>query len=220
MAEEQVRPEECTFLVRQGITRVTINIFNPLTPCVKAKVQLLEGSLLCKTPTSLGSNVLSKIAVREYLLDILVCRMFTLEGILLVLLLVGVSAFAPVSDSARGGSSMKMNFLSGLFGPKQTAVARHILMDQKDIGVLNKLKEKIEKSGDVTVAFGQAAASNSKCPSSKKGGSLGQFGKGAMVPAFDKVVFNEATPIGEVQGPISTPFGVHLILVEERNSGN
>tara|TARA_A100001015_G_scaffold299997_1_gene384799 strand:+ start:1286 stop:1567 length:282 start_codon:yes stop_codon:yes gene_type:complete len=92
-------------------------------------------------------------------------------------------------------------------------------MDSKDLSALNQLKEKISSSPDITVAFGQAAAENSKCPSSKKGGSLGQFGKGAMVPAFDKVVFNEATPIGEVQGPVSTPFGVHLILVEERNSG-
>ena len=146
--------------------------------------------------------------------------MFTLRSLLLIIVLVGVISFAPRSSSARGRSSIKMNFFSGLFGPKQTAVARHILMDQKNIDVLKQLKEKIEKSEDLTMAFGQAAAANSKCPSAKKGGSLGQFGKGSMVPAFDKVVFNEATPIGEVQGPVSTPFGVHLILVEERNAGN
>ena len=41
--------------------------------------------------------------------------------------------------------------------------------------------------------------------------------KGMMVPAFDKVVFSDA-PIGVVQGPVVTPFGEHLILIEERSS--
>jgi peptidyl-prolyl cis-trans isomerase C len=35
-----------------------------------------------------------------------------------------------------------------------------------------------------------------------------------MVPAFDKVVFNEK--IGELHGPVPTPFGNHLILIESR----
>ena len=52
--------------------------------------------------------------------------MYTLGGILLVIIIVGVAAFAPKSFSKRGGSSINMNFLSGLFGPKQTAVARHV----------------------------------------------------------------------------------------------
>lgn len=113
---------------------------------------------------------------------------------------------------------MEMNFFSNLFGPKQMATARHILMDQKDIAELEGLKSKIESSSDVTVAFGQAASKFSKCPSSKKAGSLGEFGKGAMVPAFDRVVFDPSTELGTVQGPVATPFGVHLILVEDRNS--
>ncbi len=52
--------------------------------------------------------------------------MYTLGGILMVIMIVGVAAFAPTSFSKRGGSSINMNFLSGLFGPKQTAVARHV----------------------------------------------------------------------------------------------
>ena len=115
-------------------------------------------------------------------------------------------------------TSLQMNFFSNLFGPKQTATARHILMDQVDIEKLEGLKSKIESSSDVTMAFGQAASKFSKCPSSKKAGSLGEFGKGAMVPAFDRVVFDPKTELGTVQGPVATPFGVHLILVEERNS--
>ena len=110
-----------------------------------------------------------------------------------------------------------MNFFGNLFGPKATATARHILMDQKDVGKMNDLKKQIEGSKDVTVAFGQAASKFSKCPSSQKAGSLGEFSQGMMVPAFDKVVFDDNTQIGAVQGPVQTNFGVHLILVEDRN---
>lgn len=39
-----------------------------------------------------------------------------------------------------------------------------------------------------------------------------------MVPAFDKVVFEEE--IGVVHGPVKTPFGAHLILIHERSQQN
>ena len=49
------------------------------------------------------------------------------------------------------------------------------------------------------------------------GGALGTFGPGQMVPAFDKVCWT--APVGEVQGPVDTQFGSHLILVTERDDG-
>ncbi len=63
--------------------------------------------------------------------------------------------------------------------------------------------------------FAEYASQYSTCPSGKSGGALGTFKQGAMVPAFDKVVFNEA--IGQVHGPVTTPFGYHLILIESRS---
>jgi peptidyl-prolyl cis-trans isomerase C len=36
-----------------------------------------------------------------------------------------------------------------------------------------------------------------------------------MVKAFDTVVFTEE--VGKIHGPVSTPFGAHLILIEERS---
>jgi len=44
---------------------------------------------------------------------------------------------------------------------------------------------------------------------------LGTFSQGQMVPSFDKVVFNEE--IGKIHGPIKTPFGAHLILIDSRS---
>ena len=50
-------------------------------------------------------------------------------------------------------------------------------------------------------------------PSGPTGGSLGVFGKGRMVPAFEKAVF--ALEVGGVAGPVETQFGYHVILRTE-----
>lgn len=50
--------------------------------------------------------------------------------------------------------------------------------------------------------------------SARRGGSLGEFGRGEMVPEFEAVAF--AAEPGVVTGPVRSPFGWHLILVEER----
>ena len=45
----------------------------------------------------------------------------------------------------------------------------------------------------------------------KNGGDLGWFGKGMMVPEFEKVAFEEE--VGKVVGPVKTQFGYHVIKV-------
>jgi len=89
------------------------------------------------------------------------------------------------------------------------ASARHILVDTEELCL--DLKKKIEGGED----FAKLAAEHSSCPSGQKGGDLGTFGPGAMVPEFDKVVFS--APIGEVQGPVKTQFGFHLLEVTMRS---
>ncbi len=54
-----------------------------------------------------------------------------------------------------------------------------------------------EKSGD----FGSA----------RRGGDLGWFGKGQMVPEFEKAAFSGK--VGEVQKPIKTSYGYHIVKV-------
>lgn len=89
------------------------------------------------------------------------------------------------------------------------ACACHILV--KDKNLAEKLKAELDKGGN----FHQLAKKHSICPSSKKGGDLGEFGPGKMVKAFDNVVFKK--PILTVHGPIKTRFGFHLIKTLYRN---
>ena len=89
--------------------------------------------------------------------------------------------------------------------------ASHILVDSeaKALEILAKIK-----SGEIS--FEQAAMENSSCPSKANGGSLGDFGKGQMVPEFDAAVF--AMEVGEItDAPVKTQFGYHLIKLNAKN---
>ena len=85
--------------------------------------------------------------------------------------------------------------------------AAHILVNsEKDAQNIMARIEKGEKFEDLAKRF-------SKCPSKSKGGNLGWFGKGDMVPEFETAAF--AAKKGEVVGPVKTQFGYHLILVKD-----
>jgi len=59
--------------------------------------------------------------------------------------------------------------------------------------------------------FEELASEKSMCPSKKKGGNLGWFTKGMMVPEFEKAAFSCGK--GQVVGPVKTQFGYHIIKV-------
>lgn len=88
------------------------------------------------------------------------------------------------------------------------ATARHILVSSEE--KCNELKTAIEGGAD----FGELAKQHSSCPSGRSGGDLGSFGRGQMVPEFDTVVFS--APVNQVQGPVKTQFGYHLLEVTSR----
>ncbi len=71
-----------------------------------------------------------------------------------------------------------------------------------------ELKKQLSNGG----SFADLARKESDGPSKLNGGSLGTFGRGAMVPAFEQVAFSQA--VGAVSDPVETPFGYHLIRVD------
>ncbi len=88
------------------------------------------------------------------------------------------------------------------------ATARHILVDDETL--CEELKTKILDGAD----FADVAREHSSCPSGRRGGELGSFGPGQMVKEFDDVVFS--ANLDEVQGPVKTQFGYHLLEVTSR----
>ncbi len=86
--------------------------------------------------------------------------------------------------------------------------ARHILVESQE--ACEELKARIA-AGE---SFAELAEQHSTCPSGQQGGNLGEFGPGQMVKEFDDVVFS--APLHEVQGPVKTKFGYHLLEVTDR----
>jgi len=98
------------------------------------------------------------------------------------------------------------------YGKAESVGAKHILVKEEE-----KIKEIAEElKGDLT--FEEAAKKYSTCPSKDRGGDLGTFEKGKMVPAFESVAFN--LEVGEVSEPVKTQFGYHLIKTTEKNEGS
>lgn len=57
--------------------------------------------------------------------------------------------------------------------------------------------------------FAAIAKAISLCPSGKKGGDLGVFGRNMMVKEFETAAF--ALQKGQTSGPVKTQFGYHII---------
>ena len=69
--------------------------------------------------------------------------------------------------------------------------------------------EAIKTNIEGGVEFADMARAHSECPSAAEGGSLGEFGRGAMVPEFEAAAFG--LEIGSVSDAVETAFGYHLI---------
>jgi len=81
--------------------------------------------------------------------------------------------------------------------------ASHILVDK--LTKAQEIRDVVTRKN-----FAKFAKEHSTCPSRKKGGNLGEFGRGQMVKEFEKVAFD--MKIGDISQPVKTKFGYHIIM--------
>ena len=86
--------------------------------------------------------------------------------------------------------------------------AHHILVAEEEKA--NEIKSIIDKGED----FSELAKGDSTCPSSQRGGDLGQFQSGQMVPEFEAKLMELEE--GQVSEPVKTQFGYHVIRLDQR----
>lgn len=123
------------------------------------------------------------------------------------------------SDVRRGYAQMKEEDIP--FVPTQVEV--QIITQQPEIPleeierVKSELREYAERVNSGEAQFSTLAVFYSQDPeSARRGGELGFFGRGEMVPEFSAVAFNLTDP-SKVSKIVETEFGFHIIqLIEKR----
>lgn len=123
------------------------------------------------------------------------------------------NVYGPISD----GSEVKLVKLLGFKASSDSVKARHILIStqngiavEKAMAKADSLKKVIQGGGD----FAALATLISDDPGSKvKGGDLGYFSEGMMVPEFNDACFNGK--VGDLV-VVKTQFGAHLINIQEK----
>ena len=91
--------------------------------------------------------------------------------------------------------------------PSKEYNASHILLETEEEALA------IQADVDGGADFATVAKEKSTGPSGPNGGSLGWFGKGAMVPSFEAAVVG--LEVGAVSAPVQTQFGWHVIILNE-----
>ena len=86
--------------------------------------------------------------------------------------------------------------------------ASHILIKERSLA--QELLRKVKQGA----SFEAIARDYSTCPSKSKGGDLGWFGEGKMVPQFEAAV--KRMGIGSVSDLVQTQFGFHIIKLTGR----
>lgn len=85
------------------------------------------------------------------------------------------------------------------------------LTDEEALAKAQDIRKKLLDGGDFDAL---AKAESDDVGSGVKGGDLGTFGHGRMVPAFEQVAFT--IPVGQLSEPVKSQFGYHIIKVESR----
>ena len=130
------------------------------------------------------------------------------NGILIDKMIKAEQAKAPKKDYAAEAQKIIDNVVSNNASAKTS--------DADALKKIKDLKAQLDKTAakDLPKKFAELAKANSACPSSQKGGDLGEFGHGQMVKEFDEVAFK--LPVNKVSDPVKTQFGYHLVMVTKK----
>jgi peptidyl-prolyl cis-trans isomerase D len=126
------------------------------------------------------------------------------------------SIVGPVPST--GGGYDLYHLLNIIPTSEKSIKASHILVSQMgddaaNLAEANRIYAELKNGADFT----QAAQNYSKDPgSAKMGGNLGWFSKGMMVKEFEEACFSGK--VGEIQKPVKTSFGYHIILVTNQST--
>ena len=146
---------------------------------------------------------------------------------------------------ARGAESVEVLLADGLAEPTEDELRAEWARELKENPALGRVEERVEASHILALCprtateeeeaaarakigalrdrvlagedFAAVAREASDCPSRDRGGALGWFGHGVMVPEFEQAAFSQ--PVGETGEPVRTEYGFHLVLVTGREPG-
>lgn len=132
-----------------------------------------------------------------------------------------------ISDYLKNNENMKRievdyeSHKKDLYSTPEQVKAQHILIKAKEGDAEAEKKAMTQildlKTRTIKEDFATLAKSYSEDEGSKvKGGDLGFFGRGQMVPAFETAAFN--SKVGDIVGPVKTNFGYHLIKVLDKKA--
>ncbi|MGI4021725.1 MAG: peptidylprolyl isomerase [Janthinobacterium lividum] len=117
------------------------------------------------------------------------------------------------------GSYKIAKLIGSEVGP-DSVQARHILINPTTAGGVDKALAKADSLRKLIQggkSFADLAKTNSVDGSAAKGGELGTFARGAMVPVFEDAAFNGKK--GDLK-IVTSQFGVHLIEIEDQKGSS
>ena len=164
----------------------------------QAEIDKKEADIKAKYPAGQFEQILKQQGLSEADVQAILKQQIVLEK--------AVAPQVHVSDS-----DVKAYFDKNhaVFDKPEQVRARHILV--ADAATAKTVLAKVKAHGDWLALAKQYSTD----PSSKdKGGELGFFGRGQMVPAFQDAAFG--AKVGQIVGPVKSPFGYHVIQVEEK----
>ena len=121
-----------------------------------------------------------------------------------------IKSYAAKASAGKDYTAEAQKMIDGIVSNNATIAASEAAALKK----IKELKAQLDKLAKDEKAlaekFAELAKANSDCPSSAKGGDLGEFTRGQMVKEFDEAAFS--LPVGKVSDPVKTQFGYHLVM--------